>query len=164
MSRAASRFSVGTWVDVTPFSEFENAVGEGGVEERTMGFGTLEDRILRDTKERLAQVFKSWCLALSRVVWMRRDSGNTAPAGPAAFPSSHPAPPSGPCLSSDIPILTALPTSSPLPGQDPGPSSEHNRIKMPALILAERAGNKQTDVLMLRRNEDYEEKQSRGRW
>lgn len=95
-------------VDVTPFGEFENAVGEGGVEGRTMGFGTLENRFLRDTQERLARVVKSWCLALSSVVWKRRDPGNSAPAGPAAFPSSHPAPPSEPCLSS-------LPPTQPSP-------------------------------------------------
>lgn len=152
-------------VDVTPFGEFENAVGEGGVEGRTMGFGTLENRFLRDTQERLARVVKSWCLALSSMVWKRRDPGNSAPAGPAAFPSSTlRALPPLPAPYSAIAILTAPPTNSPLSGQGPGPNSQQDRLKMSALILAERAGNKQTDVLMLGRNEDYEEKQSRGRW
>lgn len=72
MSRAASRFPMGTWVDVAPFSELENAEGGVGVEERTVGFGSLEKRFLRHTQEGLAQVVGSRCLALSRAVWVRR--------------------------------------------------------------------------------------------
>lgn len=57
MSRAASRFPVGIWVDVAPFSELENAEGGASVEERTVGFGSVENRFLRYTQEGLAQVW-----------------------------------------------------------------------------------------------------------
>lgn len=67
MSRAASRFSVGTWVDVALFSELESAEGGAGVEERSgVGLGPLENRFPRCTQEGLAQVVGSWCLAFSR--------------------------------------------------------------------------------------------------
>lgn len=45
---------MGTWVDVAPFSELESAEGGAGVEERTVGFGPLENRFLRYTQEGLA--------------------------------------------------------------------------------------------------------------
>lgn len=55
MSREASRFSVGTWVDVALFSELESAEGGAGVEERRVGLGPLENRFPRCTQEGLAQ-------------------------------------------------------------------------------------------------------------
>lgn len=64
MSRAASRFSVGTWVDVALFSELESAEGGAGVEERTVGLGSLDNRFPRCTQEGLAQLVGS-CVWLS---------------------------------------------------------------------------------------------------